>query len=234
MDISLKFRQLLPEPCLLCGTLSPTNAWCDACDASLPRLNTPSCPLCALPTHAGEICGRCLKHPPHFDHTVAAFSYAFPLNKLVQALKYGEQLALANRLADALAECLQTRPECLIAMPLHANRLHARGFNQSTELARRIANRLDIPLLHDACHRVRDTEPQSALAWKKRGRNMRRAFECPRELSGHVAIVDDVMTTGASLNAAALALKKAGAREVSAWVVARTLPNAPWQWKRPA
>jgi len=112
-------------------------------------------------------------------------------------------------------------------MPLHPARLRERGFNQSLELARRIAAKLDIPLLSHACQRVRDTPPQSALKWKERGKNMRRAFTCTEDLSGkHIAVVDDVMTSGASLNEVALALRRAGAREVSAWVIARTLSHA--------
>ena len=94
------------------------------------------------------------------------------------------------------------------------------------ELARRVANNLDIPLLPHACQRVRDTPPQSALAWKERGKNMRKAFTCTQDLTGkHVAVVDDVMTSGASLNEVAVALRSAGASEVSAWVIARTLPH---------
>lgn len=182
--------------------------------------------MCALPTLHGATCGRCLKRAPQFDHTVAAYAYAFPLDKLVQALKFGEQLVLANSLADRLAQRIELRPDGIMAMPLHSSRLRERGFNQSLELARRIASRLDIPLLKNACQRVRDTPPQSSLTWKERGKNMRRAFTCTGDLSGkHIAMVDDVMTSGASLNELALALRRAGATEVSAWVVARTLPH---------
>jgi ComF family protein len=158
---------------------------------------------------------------------VAVFAYAFPVDKLVQALKFGEQLLLAPQLAGRLAQRIETRPDCIVAMPLHPARLRERGFNQSLELARRIAVKLGIPLLERACQRIRDTPPQSALPWKERGRNMRKAFACTGDLSGkHVAVVDDVMTSGASINELAEALRQAGAREVSAWVVARTLPRA--------
>ena len=226
-NISSIIEHILPaQPCLLCGAPSRNGAWCAACDASLPYLNTPHCPVCALPTLHGATCGRCLKRPPQFDHTVAAYAYAFPLDKLVQALKFGEQLVLANSLADRLAQRIELRPDGIMAMPLHSSRLRERGFNQSLELARRIASRLDIPLLKQACQRVRDTPPQSSLTWKERGKNMRRAFTCTGDLSGkHIAMVDDVMTSGASLNELALALRRAGATEVSAWVVARTLPH---------
>ena len=228
LNISAKLGQALPaQPCLLCGALSRHGAWCKACDSALPWLAAPHCPLCALPTHNGDTCGRCLKRRPQFDRTLAVFAYAFPLDKLVQALKFGEKLSLVNSLADTLAQRVTARPDSIVAMPLHPSRLRERGFNQSLELARRVANNLDIPLLPHTCQRVRDTPPQSTLTWKERGKNVRKAFTCAQDLSGrHVAVVDDVMTSGASLNEVALALRRAGAREVSAWVIARTLPHS--------
>jgi len=227
LNIRTKLWRMLPaQPCLLCGAFSHHGAWCEACDSSLPYLTTPHCPLCALPTLNGDICGRCLRRKPQFDRTLAVFAYAFPLDKLVQALKFGERLMLVNGLADSLAQRVEIRPDCIIAMPLHPSRLRERGFNQSVELARCVANRLDIPLLPHACQRMRDTPPQSALKWKERSKNMRNAFACTQDLSGkHIAVVDDVMTSGASLNEVALALRSAGVREVSAWVIARTLPH---------
>jgi len=111
--------------------------------------------------------------------------------------------------------------------------LRGRGFNQSQELARHIANHLNIPLLAHACQRVRDTPPQSALKWKERGQNMRNAFVCSRDLTGkHIAVVDDVMTSGTSLNEVSIALRKAGATEISAWVIARTLPHTGQKFTR--
>ncbi len=227
MNIRVKLEQILPaQPCLLCGAMSQHGSWCAACDASLPYLQGAHCPVCALPTPDGAPCGRCLKKQPLFARTVAPFAYAFPLDRLVQALKFNGQLHLANGLADRLARCATHRPDCIVPMPLHPARLAQRGHNQSLELARRVADRLDIPLLPNACLRVRDTPPQSELKWKEREKNMRKAFRCTEDFSGkHVAMVDDVMTSGASLNALALALRRAGAREVSAWVIARTLPH---------
>ncbi|TXT21152.1 MAG: phosphoribosyltransferase, partial [Gallionellaceae bacterium] len=203
MNIRSRMECALPaQPCLLCGAASRDGVWCGACDTALPYLSAARCPVCALPTPDGSTCGRCLKRPPQFDRTVAVFAYAFPVDKLVQALKFGEQLLLAPQLAGRLAQRIETRPDCIVAMPLHPARLRERG-----------------------C--VRDPPPQSALPWKERGRNMRKAFACTGDLSGkHVAVVDDVMTSGASINELAEALRQAGAREVSAWVVARTLPHA--------
>jgi len=229
LNISANFMRLLPaQPCLLCGAPSRTGVCCAACDAELPRLTGEHCPVCALPTPSGEVCGECLKHAPAFDHTVAAFSYGFPLDKLIQSLKFRDHLTLVNYLADAVARRANSTPDCLVALPLHPLRLRERGFNQSMLLGHRISHQLGIPLLPHACERVRNTPPQSSLPWKERDKNMRQAFACrpDADLRGkHVAIVDDVMTTGASIGELAQALKRAGAREVSAWVVARTLPH---------
>ena len=227
LNIRTKFRQALPaQPCLLCGSFSHNGAWCEACDSTLPYLIVPHCPICALPTLNGEVCGRCLKHAPQFNRTLAVFAYAFPLDKLVQALKFGERLMLVDGFANRLAQRVEIRPDCIVAMPLHSSRLRERGFNQSQELARHVANNLNISLLPHACQRVRDTPPQLALKWKERDKNMRNAFICTQDVSGkHVAVIDDVMTSGASLNEVSAALRQAGAREVSAWVIARTLPH---------
>lgn len=228
LNIRSEIERILPDqPCLLCGAPSRQRAWCDACDAALPYLSPAHCPQCALPTHDGAVCGHCLQRPPDFDHTVAAFAYSFPLDKLVQALKFNQQLTLARSLAEPLAQRMVARPDCIVPMPLHLARLRERGFNQSLELARHLARDLDIALLPNVAQRVRDTAPQSGLPWKERKKNIRQAFTCGDQVAGkHVAIVDDVMTTGASLNELAKALKAAGAREVSAWVVARTLPHS--------
>jgi len=158
---------------------------------------------------------------------VAVYAYAFPLDKVVLALKYGEKFHLAKKLGDKLARCISVRPDCLVAMPLHPIRLRERGFNQSLQLARHIGKQLGLPLLAFACQRLRNTQSQSTLPWKERNKNVRKAFSCSCEVAGkHVAIVDDVMTTGATLNELALALLNAGATEVSVWVIARTLPHS--------
>ena len=214
------------QPCILCGTLNLDGVWCSACDASLPLLDSSLCPVCALPVLDSAVCGNCLKTPPYFRRTVAAYAYAFPLDKLMLAFKYGERLHLAEPLGDRLAQRVDSLPDCLIAMPLHPARLKQRGFNQSLQLALRIGKQLSLPVLRSTCQRVRDTPSQSTLPWKERRKNMREAFICTGAVTGkHVAVVDDVMTTGATLNELALALLNAGAAEVSVWVVARTLPH---------
>lgn len=212
--------------CLLCGNTGQQHIWCDACDAALPYLSGSRCPVCALPTLHSAICGGCLHNPPGFKRTVAVYNYAFPLDKLVLALKYGEKLHLAKQMGEKIAKQITIIPDCLVAMPLHPTRLKERGFNQSLLLAMSIGRQLNLPVITFACQRVRNTPSQSNLPFKERSKNMRQAFSCIAAVEGrHVAIVDDVMTTGATMNELALALLRAGAIEVSAWAVARTLPH---------
>jgi ComF family protein len=184
------------------------------------------CPRCALPSPGGAVCGRCLRHPPAFDRARAAFSYGFPLDALIQHFKYAGDLALADLFAELLAEKLkdQPRPDLLLAMPLHPRRLTERGYNQAAEIARRLAPRLDMSWRPDGLRRLRDTPPQAGLKLLARRRNLRGAFACDLDLGGlRVALLDDVMTSGSSLGELAKCVRRAGAVEVEAWVVARTL-----------
>lgn len=184
------------------------------------------CPQCALPSTGGEVCGRCLRHPPAFDQTEAVYAYAFPLDTLVQQCKYRGGLELTALFAQALAGQIRGRDsaDLIVPMPLHPGRLGERGFNQAAEIARRLAEQLQLPWQASACTRVRDTPPQAGLDLKDRRRNLRNAFRCDANLADRrVALVDDVMTSGASLNELARTVKKAGAISVTAWVVARTL-----------
>lgn len=200
---------------------------CPGCREGLPWHDAPQCPRCATPTPNGEVCGACLKHPPTFDRAHAALSYLFPLDRLIPRLKYHGALAVAPVLGECLAEACETRPrpDRLVAMPLHAARIRERGFNHATEIAREVAKRLELPLDAGSCRRVRDTPAQMGLPHDARRRNLRGAFACAAGLGGlHIGVIDDVMTTGTSLNELAATLKQAGAREVSCWVAARTLP----------
>ena len=222
-------QALFMKNCLLCGTKSGDD-FCKACRNSLPCLTHDRCVVCALPVKGSQICGACLANPPAFGRSVAALEYTFPVDALLQRLKYGANLAMARVLADLLFSHIDNAvdlPDFIVPMPLHPGRLRERGFNQALELARRISKKTGIALLPDVCHRVRDTPSQTGLPWKERERNIRGAFSCETKLEGkHIAILDDVMTTGATLNELAKVLRKCGASHVSGWVVARTLPRA--------
>jgi ComF family protein len=211
--------------CFLCrGAASAL--LCDACAAELPRLQPPLCPRCALPSPRGEPCGRCLAGPPHYDATVAALAYAFPADALIHSLKFRGELSLAPLLSGLLKQ--QIAPgetiDCIIPVPLSRQRLKERGYNQAVEIARHLGHG---KLLVSACGRSRDTTPQLDLPFAERHRNVRGAFSCRENVKGlSVAVVDDVMTTGATLDEMAKSLKAAGAARVVNWVVARTLLDA--------
>jgi ComF family protein len=214
---------LLPQDCTLCGAPSGPRHVCAACAAELPWLGE-ACPRCALPGPGGRTCGRCLADPPAFDATLACFAYEYPVDRLVQSLKYGHRLALARWFAERLAERVDAREiDRVVAMPLHRARLAERGFNQSLEIARHLARAAGVPLDAAAARRVLPTAPQVDLPLDARARNVRGAFECPAPLAGmRIAVVDDVMTSGATLGELARTLKAAGAARVVNWVVART------------
>lgn len=221
-------QRMFSRECLLCGAEADDGQLCPPCRATLPHRPQPACPVCALPTAGGATCGNCLKKPPAFDLTLAAFSYTFPVDALIHAYKYAGNLTLLDFLTEPLIHlaAAQPRPDLLIPMPLHPARLRERGFNQAHEIAKPVSGKLAIPLDGRACRRVIDTKPQAGLKFKHRARNLRGAFTCERDLSGmNIALIDDVMTTGASLNELAKAVRARGAAQVSAWVVARTLPR---------
>ena len=221
---------------MLCAAASDDTIVCPACTADLPRLPADVCPRCAQPTPHGEICGRCLAHPPAFDAAYAVYRYDFPLDRLIQSFKYAHRLALAPYFGSQLAAHAAspdvsldaTHPaDVIVPLPLHIDRLRQRGFNQALELARPVGRALHLPIDATSCRRTRDTAAQADLAWRERIANVRNAFSCGADFSGrHVVLVDDVMTTGASLDECARTLKLHGASYVSVLVLARALPKS--------
>jgi ComF family protein len=197
-------------------------AWrqdCALCVAATPKL---ICAACEADLGADAAQGA--PRATAFDEAIARFEYRFPVDRLVQRFKYGGDLAIGRWLAERLAErvCDAARPDLLAVPPLAAARLRERGFNQALEIARTVGKRLRVPVDARAVERRRDTPPQASLDRRARAANLRGAFACGTDLRGrHVAIVDDVLTTGATADAIARVLKAAGAERVSAWAVAR-------------
>jgi ComF family protein len=172
-------------------------------------------------------CGTCQLHPPPYDRVLAPFRYESPLNHLIHRLKYNGRLEQARLLGDLMAEWLEGRldplPDRVIPVPLHPARLRQRGFNQAVELARRVCNRLQLPLDIQSCYRQKATLPQSEMAdARARARNIKGAFLVRGEIRGTVAILDDVMTTGSTVGELAKCLRAAGAARIEVWAVART------------
>ena len=215
---------LLAQDCLLCQAASGERVLCEACERELPSTAS-ACPRCALPGSSNALCGACIADPPHYDASCAAFIYAYPVDALIQALKYGGRLALAGLFAHKLRERIEGTAgiDLIVPLPLHPARLAERGFNQAAEITKVLSRLSGIAMDARLVRRVRDTAPQTALPWRERAANMRHAFSCEQDLAGlHIAVVDDVMTTGATLDEFARTLKRSGAARVENWVVART------------
>ncbi len=224
---------LYPPVCILCGGHGqPDRDLCLGCAATLSPNSNP-CPRCAEPLPPGaparSLCGGCLRRAPAFDACLAPYLYAPPTDWLVSRLKFHGHLAAGRVLAGLLGERLtadaRARPELILPMPLHPARLRERGFNQAAELARPLGRRLGIPVAPDLVRRLRAGQPQSSLAKSRRRANVRGAFGLTKPLGAcRIAVVDDVLTTGASADELARTLKRAGAERVEVWVVARTPP----------
>jgi ComF family protein len=250
---------LLPPQCLLCRQRSDRSSdLCAACVGDLAR-NRHACARCAVPLPvAAAMCGACLKNQPPFDAAIAPFLYAHPLDLLLTRLKFGRSLAAGRVLAQiwtaALREALADStigalPDVLVPVPLHADRLRERGYNQALELSKVLAREFSIPLAAQMLTRTRATPAQANLDAKTRRTNLRGAFEYAENRDAgidpkaqphavrsavqsdrslyssrppdHVAIIDDVMTTGATLRECARTLKRAGVGRVDVWALAR-------------
>lgn len=217
---------MLSPRCLLCGERGVNHRdICANCRDKLPW-NHSACLRCAIPLPSPGICGACLRSPPPLAEAHAVFVYGFPFDRLVPRFKFHHDLAAGRLMAELMAEGLAdaARPDALVPIPLHASRLRRRGYDQAMELSKALARAMDIPLLAGALGRTRDTAPQSELDATTRRRNLKNAFavsDPAAALPRHIALVDDVMTTGATLHAAATTLRKAGVERVDAWICAR-------------
>jgi ComF family protein len=228
-------QYLLPHQCALCQQPCRT-ALCQYCQQRyLPAPGSVTrCLQCALPLAPAADCHHCQQQEPAYDHTVVAVDYGAPFDHLIWALKFGHQLQhaplFAHLMRDALLQArhMQALPTLLLPVPLSRLRLQQRGFNQALEIARPLAHSIGIRLLPKALARTRDTRAQSQLHIRERANNVQGAFALladPHEIAGqHVALVDDVMTTGATLNELAHLLKRFGASQVSNLIFARTPP----------
>ncbi len=231
-------HRLLPSHCALCMTPCAEQL-CLPCRNAFFSRYIPRCQQCGLPSSASH-CVTCVRHLPAFDATIVATDYLPPADQLVLALKFGHRLALAPLMASLLRDALLQQqavhgsqialPDLLLPVPLGAQRLRERGFNQSLQIARPLAHALGIELHANWLLRERETGAQSLLHPAQRSQNVRHAFaltvQAHAGISGrHVALVDDVMTTGATLHEAAATLKRHGATRVSNLVFARTPPS---------
>ena len=220
---------LFPARCVLCQSrIAPRQEFCVECERSLLRQQA-RCTICgaALPhSHSVSVCGQCQRRPPAYRSALPAVAYCAPVAKLVVDLKYRNKLHLARVLGKVLADAVcaagAEMPDVIIPVPLHRSRLRSRGYNQALEIARPIGRRLGIPVNPWIVRRTRNTGSQTELARKDRAKNVQGAFGVRGNVEGlAVAIVDDVMTTGHTVNCVAECLVQANAKSVSVWVFAR-------------
>jgi ComF family protein len=228
---------IFPPTCILCGAAGDSGLdLCAGCRAELPRIGI-ACIRCAQPLPeavlatpmdtGGPLCGPCRRRPPPFVRTHAAYRYEQPLPALVGGLKFRRQLntlrLMSLLLAESLADSAGDRPQGIVPVPLHPQRLRERGYDQALELARIVGRRLALPVLDGVCERVRSTPPQAELEARARKTNLRGAFQATTPLGGvHVAVLDDVVTTGSTVGEVAQVLRRAGAARVDVWCLART------------
>jgi ComF family protein len=216
---------LLAPCCVMCH--QPGMPRCDLCQGCFEALhvNQHACRRCAEPLAlSAALCVGCQQHLPPFQAVVAPFIYQYPINVLIPRFKFHRDLAAGQVLADVFLKKVQNMdlPQALVPVPLHVSRLRERGFDQALELAKRFSHALKTPLLANALQRIRPTQAQSQLDAKARQKNCRDAFVVEAEtLPAHIALVDDVMTTGATAAECANVLLKAGAQRVDVWVIAR-------------
>ncbi|MCK4950419.1 MAG: ComF family protein [Gammaproteobacteria bacterium] len=221
---------LYPPTCAMCGCASDTQLdLCTECHDALPH-NSSACSQCALPldgTSDKTLCGQCLNSTHSFDNTFSLFQYSNPVDHFIQSLKFNGKLRFANLLGNLLADALSDRPpeslpELIIPVPLHSSRQRERGFNQAVEIARPVSRALNIPLNYSGCIRSRPTIAQSTLNKSERRSNIRGAFAVKRKINiKNVAILDDVITTGQTVNELARTLKQHGVQNIEAWSIAR-------------
>lgn len=198
---------------------------CQGCLDSIPRISL-VCRVCGVSLPEPLVCGECLKKPPAFDQVVAATAYDGIMSKLVMRLKFGDDLVcadvLGSLLADKIVDSSGPMPGLLIPVPLHRRRIFKRGYNQALEIARVLSKRFDIPIDYQSCVRIRHTKAQARLLKSLRSHNVRGAFAVNKSMMAkHVAIIDDVVTTGNTVNEFAAVLKRAGVERVEVWCCAR-------------
>ncbi len=222
------WRRLDAGPCVICLGPASGVGICDGCRRALP-FNHSACPQCALPlppAAAGASCGACQRARPPFSQTQAPWLYRFPVSNLIGRFKFqGDRAggrALSHLMATELRGLEYPLPECLVPCPLYGPRYRTRGFNQAADIAQWLGDELGIPVAHNLCQRRRMHAPQASLGRRQRLRNLSGSFRLRNVPPAHVAVVDDVMTTGATVSALARLLLAGGARQVDVWVLART------------
>ncbi len=226
----------MPRHCLFC--LEKTHTHTDLCHHCINKLNLnqPCCQRCASPLEQAAItstkqevmlCGNCLSHHFHYDRVYSPFTYSEEMRYLIKKMKYQKKIHFAHTLATLFVQKNHIikdfqLPQAIIPMPMHSKRLRQRGFNQALELSRFFASHYTLPLDYTSLIRSRHTDLQAGMTAIERQKNVQKAFKMAAPLKyDHIALIDDVMTTGSTVNEAAKILKKIGIKKVDIWIIAR-------------
>ncbi len=227
-------RILAGHSCVLCGlrakSLTSSKAICQVCLAAI-QLNGNGCYQCGISfksTDGQQKCGECLKHPKPYHRLIASCHYDFPVNQAISRFKFNQQLHLGKAFAQELSQRIFTAyqddelPQLLIPIPLHHKRLAERGFNQSLLIGKTISRKISIPIAANKLIRVKNTPHQIGLKATKRKQNLRNAFAVKSQLPKHIALIDDVVTTGSTITEATKQCIKHGAERIDIWCLAKT------------
>ncbi len=218
--------------CVACLSPNAINGLCTPCQDDLP-MNRWSCRCCALPlpfAADGQLCGECLSEPPPYDYSVIPWRYQYPVDSMIGRYKYQHQRQFARPLIEGLSQRLAAgldsgqlpRPDCLLPAPMHPSRRRKRGFNQAQDIAEQLGQQLNLPVATGLVRRSRKVRSQRELNRRERQANLKGVFELRALPARSVAIVDDVVTTGATAQALATLLMDAGTQQVQVWALART------------
>ncbi|HEY9032073.1 MAG TPA: ComF family protein [Kangiella sp.] len=215
------------EPCL--SAVQRQGQYCQQCGNSLGKQPFgATCGQCLGKQPFGATCGQCLRKPPRYQKLVAATHYEFPVSHAISEMKFEKQLhhirSFSNLLIEEINNHYQNKelPEAIVPIPLHSNRLRERGFNQSQLIAKHLTRKLQVPLLDHALLRVKDTPHQIGLKAIERRKNLKRAFEIKQTMPKHIALVDDVVTTGSTIQEASKQCLKHGVERIDVWCLAKT------------
>jgi ComF family protein len=218
-----RFRKI----CVLCHLpFTGKHALCEPCFELLPKINAP-CMYCALPLPDGQtsICGMCIKQPPVIQQAIIAYPFIEPLRTLIHLFKYHQGLYLSSTLSHLIFKHLSptSTPELLIPVPIHKKKLQERGFNQAILLTKHLSKWLSIPYDIHACEKTEHTQSQTSLSSLARKINLEHSFKVNPMPYEHVALIDDVYTTGSTTLSLAAKLRANGVKRVDVWCIARTI-----------
>jgi ComF family protein len=229
--LSRLLNLIFPSQCPVCHAVSDShrhNPLCHSCWTSIERYEGPGCSICGLPTPSPYtgICAECLRSAPSFSKILYYGVYEGSLKESVHLLKFGGIKRLSKPLSDLLLNLPISPCDGIVPVPLHSKKLKEREFNQTALLGRHLSKALKTPLLLNSLKKIRPTKLQTEVSGKDRHSNLKKAYAVTGNVSGkRLLLVDDVITTGATVRECAATLKRAGASNVEVIALARSMPR---------